>query len=429
MWVCFINEFYENYMIMVNGKKRTITLERIVKFTLGPKGLNFRSIVSHYFLLLNTVGRYRKITNSFSDFGCCANGESYWSNHFQLTSKMRNILILLILALLNTCHRPSRNSNEKEQPINGKSIANPDSSTKKKEGLVYFSGNYGLTWENRSEGLPDSADIGLGAIAVTGNSLALATKAHGIYMFDFQKNSWIPLPTDQLIMESHPGALAFYKDGLYIGTQLRGVFCTKDQGKNWTNRNTGLDHLTIRKLIEIDQTLYAGTNAGLYSYSENLNKWELEFGNPTLQVNGITALKNDIYIGTNQGAFRSPKGRKDWQHVLMNRSLHNIGSDELTIYAMTYNELLASSDNGESWQSIQKGLPAQLYTFNVIKNGPFVFAGQWDGVYRKEATDPVWKSYINGLQRQFAVTNMALSRGMIVISTSERKLRKGMTIP
>lgn len=342
---------------------------------------------------------------------------------------MRNVIILLALALLNACHGPVKSRPEKEQPINGKSTANPDSSTVKKEGLIYFSGNNGLTWENRSEGLPDSAAIGLGAIAVTDNSLALTTKAHGIYLFDFQENSWIPLPTDRSIIESHPGALAFHKDGLYVGTQLRGVFFTHDQGKSWTNQNTGLNNLTIRKLIEIDQTLYAGTNAGLYSYREALNQWKLEFGNSSLQVNGITALENDIYIATNQGAFRSPKGSKDWKHVLLNRSMHNIWSDELTIYAMTYNELLASSDKGKSWQSIQKGLPAQLYTFNVIKNGRFVFAGQWDGVYRKEATDPIWKSFSNGLPGQLAVTNMVLRNEMIVISAGERKLRKGLTIP
>jgi hypothetical protein len=43
---------------------------------------------------------------------------------------------------------------------------------------------------------------------------------------------------------------------------------------------------------------------------------------------------------------------------------------------MTYNELFSSADKGESWQSIQKGLPKELYTFNVIKNYNAVFAGQ-----------------------------------------------------
>lgn len=333
---------------------------------------------------------------------------------------MKSAIILLFLVLLEACTGPGRSRIEKEQSIREKSIVPSGSSMEKKAGLVYFSGNNGLSWENRSEGLPDSASIGLGAIAVSEHSLALATKEHGIYGFDFQKNSWTALPTDPSIIESHPAALAFHQEGLYVGTQLRGVFFSKDKGESWTQRNTGLDNLTIRKLVEIDQTLYAGTNAGFYSYHEALNEWELEFGNPKLQVNGITALGEDLYIGTNQGAFRSPKGSKDWKPVLVNYALHNIASEDQSVYAMTYNELMASSDRGESWQSIQNGLPAQLYTFNVLKKDQFIFAGQWDGVYRKEATDPVWKPSSNGLLGGFAVINMVEHKGMLVVSTERR---------
>jgi photosystem II stability/assembly factor-like uncharacterized protein len=145
-----------------------------------------------------------------------------------------------------------------------------------------------------------------------------------------------------------------------------------------------------------------------------------------MQVNGITEFDGSLIIGSNQGAFATPNDRKAWKQILTDRSLHNISSDENTIYAMVYNELLSSTDNGLSWQNIQNGLPAGLYTFNVIKKGNSVFAGQWDGVYRKDKINEIWKSYSNGLPKKFAITNMTSYNGIIVVSGSKRKLKVGM---
>ena len=72
---------------------------------------------------------------------------------------MRNVFILLFLALLNVCTGPDKSKPEKERPIMEKYTVGPDNPVEQKEGLVYFSGNNGGSCENRSEGLPDSATI------------------------------------------------------------------------------------------------------------------------------------------------------------------------------------------------------------------------------------------------------------------------------
>jgi hypothetical protein len=92
---------------------------------------------------------------------------------------------------------------------------------------------------------------------------------------------------------------------------------------------------------------------------------------------------------------------------------------------MTYNELLLSSNDGIHWQSMQDGLPKNLYTFNILKQNDIVFAGQWDGVYRKTNNDNKWKQSSNGLPANFAVTNLKSFHGFLVITTSERKLKTG----
>ncbi|QGY46767.1 hypothetical protein GM418_24845 [Maribellus comscasis] len=339
---------------------------------------------------------------------------------------MRNFILLFLVTILISCNAQTKEGNKKVADKNDSSRPSFNSPKVTSEGIVYFSFNNGLSWENKSEGLPDSVSFGLGAIAASDHSLGITTKEKGVYFFDFQKDLWVGIPTDKKIIESNPGALCFFKEQIVVGTQKGGVFFTADQGKSWININSGLTSLSIRKLVQIGDKLYTGTNAGLFSYNETGNHWELEYGNNTMQVNGITESEGNIYIGSNQGAFTTPKDNKAWTQILANHSLHNISSDENIVYAMVYNELLSSTDKGLTWKNVQKGLPAELYTFNVVKNGNSVFAGQWDGVYKREMADENWKSYSSGLPEKLAITNMKSYNGIIVASGSERGLKKGM---
>ncbi len=339
---------------------------------------------------------------------------------------MRKLAVIIFLTILCSCNRQTKNSNEGESESDSILLAVPANQIKETDGIVYFSGDNGLTWKNKSEGLPQKTTLGVGAIAVSDSLLGIATKENGVYLFDFNHERWINIPTDKKIIENNPGTLTFFKRQIYIGTQSGGVFSSANRGKSWTNLNKGLANPTIRKLVQIDNRLYAGTDAGLYSLNEALKTWELEYGNSTMQVNGITEFDESIYIGTNQGAFVTPENRREWKQVLTNYTLHNISSDDKTIYAMTYNVLFSSVDKGKSWRNIQKGLPSELYTFTVVKNGNSVFAGQWDGVYRKNSESEPWKSYSNGLPGNFAITNMKLYKGIIVVSGNERRLKRGM---
>lgn len=92
-----------------------------------------------------------------------------------------------------------------------------------------------------------------------------------------------------------------------------------------------------------------------------------------------------------------------------------------------YNELYASYDKGQTWQNIQRGLPAQLYTFNVSNVDNTLVAEQWDGIYRKDRETESWKFSGNGLPVKLAIANMQVFNNIIVVSGNERKLRNGMT--
>lgn len=341
---------------------------------------------------------------------------------------MKSIPLILLLATLFSCsgqtNKAVKEANKKSESVFNNSNNNSFAAV----GIVYFSNDNGLTWKNSSKGLPDKVTIGLGGIAVSPMLIGVATKENGVYLFDFKDSLWVGISASPQLIKNNIGAMVFYENTIYVGTQYGGVYSSNDKGKSWTVQNSGLQDLTIRRFAEIDSKLYVATNSGLYSYNEALNKWGLEYGQVSLQVNGIAESDRCIYIATNQGVFKSDMKSKNWIKVFPDRSVHNISSFDKTIYAMVYSELFSSIDKGESWHSIQKGLPEGLYTFNVIENGNTIFVGQWDGIYSRTNSNDEWKLSGKGLPANFAATNLKSYNGLLIVTTSERKLKPGITI-
>ncbi len=332
-------------------------------------------------------------------------------------------VLATIVAFLcfNTCEGQASDRTRAMLPLEFNPSA-PKDSAEASMGIVYFSRDNGSSWENESTGLPAKVSIGLGGIAAAENLLGIATKEYGVYLYSTAGNNWTNVPTSKEIIEGNIGALAFFKNTMLVGTQHKGVFSSKNQGQTWVHQNIGLPNQSIRRFIEFEDSLYVCTNAGFYVFNEILLSWELKFGFVSLQVNGATNYNGSFYLATNKGIYKEMKGQS-WVNVAPKVSVHNISSDENALYAMTYDELLISSSDGVNWISIQEGLPPHLYTFNVLNQNSTLLAGQWDGIYKKRSPLDTWVLSSKGLPKGFAVTNMKSFKGILVVSTAERKLK------
>jgi len=283
------------------------------------------------------------------------------------------------------------------------------------KGIVYFSYDTGKTWENKSKGLPDN--IFLSDMATGTNFLGLTTKHNGIFIFDFPTNQWrktetVPIENDEI------NVMYFYHNQVLVGTRNNGLFISSDKGRTWTTNNNGLKNLTIRRILAIEDKLYVGTNGGLFSFDELHKKWKLMFGQNGLQVNGIREFDKEIYIGTNQGVFKLDKIKNEWKNLMQNHSLHTISTDRKNIYALTYNELFVSSDNGNSWKSDQQGMPVGKYSFQVLAINNTLLAGQWDGVYSKTDSQG-WKLSNEGLPAKFPVLELTSIDNLTIAASSQ----------
>lgn len=321
-------------------------------------------------------------------------------------------LMFLVFAL-SACVGQTNNKVERKQPL--VTLKN-DSDT----GIVYFSFDNGKNWKNASAGLPQQVRIGLGGMAVHENKLAVATKETGLYLFN--EKGWTNIPTDKKIIDANIGPLIFFQNNIYVGTKDSGVFFSADNGKTWLAKNNGLANLTIRRYIQFGYSLYVCTNDGFYLLNDVSGNWQLLFGASGLQANGATMYRGNIYLATNKGVYKQMEYNQ-WTNILPNVSVHNISADNAQLYAMTYEKLLLTTKDDITWQSAQAGLPQNLYTFNVLNLGNTLYAAQWDGVYTKTAADTAWQLSGKGLPSNFVATNLQFFNGMLVISTSERKLK------
>lgn len=320
--------------------------------------------------------------------------------------------IPITLCLLISCH----GQNRKETPA-AKTTSQflGENNLPENEGIVFFSDDDGSTWTNHSKGIP--GEVFLTDIASSDGLLGISTKQQGLFLFDFSSDRWEPLPNSKP-SSRNIDALCFFENKIFAGTQGEGVFVSENKGRSWKQINKGLEDHTIRKLVEIRGRLFAGTNGGLFSFGEETKAWGKEFGSNTLQVNGITCYNNQIYIGTNQGAFKASMDQNNWESIFPDRSLHNISAANGTIYAMVYNELFASKDEGANWQSDQYGMPEGFYSFQVVALGNTVLVGQWDGIYKKDKLSN-WIKWNVGLPEKIPVTEMRRFDQTLVSASSQ----------
>ncbi len=217
-------------------------------------------------------------------------------------------------------------------------------------GLLVFDGT---AWRARNEGLPSTTAV-----------LCLAADARGT---------------------------------LYAGTRDQGVFRSADAGATWEPASRGLQQLDVRALaVDPRGVVYAGTSSGAVFRSTDQGRiWEPASGHaltaprrrlpwqrgaaggplPQAAVHDLLAVRwgdvSEVLAGTGAGVQRSTDGGRTWRPV--NRGLPGTdeasGATDLAVYALTAGpaarEVYAgtgrgvfhSTDGGDRWQPLHRGLP------------------------------------------------------------------------
>ena len=127
---------------------------------------------------------------------------------------------------------------------------------------------------------------------------------------------------------------------MYLAIQDKGVFRSTDAGAHWTLLNDGLTDIKVSEVAAIGDTVFAGTNTGLYRLNSAV--WEQMPIAASEVIHALVVSENSLYIVTGHDLFTlgliESRFRDDGQII------HG--------YKASSSRILCSTDLGASWIEI-----------------------------------------------------------------------------
>ncbi len=207
------------------------------------------------------------------------------------------------------------------------------------------------------------------------------------------------------------------------------VYLSTDSGATWTFRdivaipwvcpNCRLITLPIVTLFANDSEVFAGAggidSASVHISTDNGLTWAVKDSAFTQSINCFVINNGTLFAGTNNGVYSSSNDGTSWSASSNGLTLSNYDSiyhhppqvNRLAIggtnlFAGTSSEgVFISNNSGVSWISIDSGLGSRLFTVGLATIGSNIFAADFgDGVYYTSNNGTNWSVANNGLTNQ-----------------------------
>ena len=121
---------------------------------------------------------------------------------------------------------------------------------------------------------------------------------------------------------------------MYLGL-VEGVFRSVDAGKSWTSLDDGnLSDREIRAITAIENTVFVGTDKGLYRHSSE--GWVQVQVGETGNIRALTSAEHRLYVAVGNDV--------QYKILSMTMSISSASKTSLSLYR--------STDLGDSWQAI-----------------------------------------------------------------------------
>ena len=213
-------------------------------------------------------------------------------------------------------------------------------------------------------------------------------------------------------------SLAFNGNTIYAGTD-NGVYVSSNNGQDWTL--TPLDNEIIFALAVNGNNVYAGGGYGFLSSTNGGQNWTQTSFN---EIGLSLALKgNDVYVGTYNGIFYSTNNAVTWNPTpLNNQIVRSLAITGNTIVAGTdYNGVFISTNSGANWSQTTLN---DKDVYSLAMNNNYIYAGTFEkGIYISSNNGQSWTAKNQGLG-EATVSALMVSGGFIYSGTDPNAVWK-----
>ena len=134
---------------------------------------------------------------------------------------------------------------------------------------------------------------------------------------------------------------------MYLALQTKGVFRSTDAGLQWNPLENGLADETVYAVAAVGNTVFAGTNKGLYRLNSDI--WERLSVHPSQQaILSLTVFENNLYVVTGPEPSR-------WKFLESIENIENITVQIHITDSPNSERVFHSIDLGASWTEITHG--------------------------------------------------------------------------
>ncbi|MCX6148052.1 MAG: hypothetical protein NTW25_12525 [Candidatus Kapabacteria bacterium] len=204
-------------------------------------------------------------------------------------------------------------------------------------GILKSSDN-GKKWVSINSGLKNT---NITAISSKEDLVCVGIDFDGIFISSNNGENWKHISISNRYFPNKISKIEFIDNKIYFCTSFRIGF-TSDLGDNWTEIDSGLNCKNIYSLIKHNNSLYAGTEYGVFHFT-NDNFWK-RLSLFDCEVYDLVSKGMKFYAATNKGIFLSTNNGIDWV---------NIGFKDKNVYSIKLinSKIIIGVDSGNVFLS------------------------------------------------------------------------------
>jgi photosystem II stability/assembly factor-like uncharacterized protein len=256
---------------------------------------------------------------------------------------------------------------------------------------VYYSSDKGKSWKQILY------HKSISSLCITSNDILLAGGNGGIYITKDFGNTWQSIQLDNNALRNNlddKKLLVLNNGDIIAGSEYAGIYLSTDNGANWSQSNNGIQSSYTQRLFVNDNVIYAGTLSGLYKTTDDGSTWyESDNGIQNPQI--YTFCKNkdgDIFIGTNEGGiYKSSNDGASWVKIATAPNDYGVSViGDISVNSKGYiyiindrsgylyfqgGQLLRTTDEGKTWENLLSNVPNYWSTRILIDSLNNIYLG------------------------------------------------------